>query len=145
MMFSRTDSSADDALRLAILGREAEPQARGIARRRDAHGLAVDEGLPAIGALDAENELGRFRAAGAEKPREPHHLAGTDRQIERLHEAALAVILEGDERLAGRRLGAGCGAALPPRARGRASSTRARGAAVRKSGAIRRGGRCAAR
>ena len=91
----------DDAFRLAILGREPEPQARGIPRRGDAHGLAVDEGLPAIGALDAEDELGRLGAAGAEKAREPHHLAGTDRQIERLQEAALAVILERDERLAG--------------------------------------------
>ena len=91
---------ADDAFGLAVLGREAEPQPRGIARRGDAHRLAVDEGLPAVGALDAENQLGRLGAAGAEEAGEAHHLAGAHRQIERLHEAALAVILERDERLA---------------------------------------------
>ena len=46
-----------------------------------------------------ENQSGGFRAARTQKPRQPNHFTGAYGQVERLHDATLSVISEGDDRL----------------------------------------------
>ena len=65
-----------EALRFAILGKQANAGAYGIARRGGIDGLAVQFHCARILAISAENETGGLSAARANKAGEPDNFAG---------------------------------------------------------------------
>jgi hypothetical protein len=99
MMFSRIVRSPDDALDLAVLGAQGHAAGNGVGGREAPHHPAGHRYRAAVGLVDAEQDVGHFRAPGAEQPCKPQHLAGVQSQIERLDRVGKACVRNLHERI----------------------------------------------
>src|SRR2546426_10720153 len=78
----------NDALGLAVLGRERQPTPQGATRRIDICGLAFDLHLTAIWQLYPKQQLCGFAAPGTKQAREADDFARCDLQIDWIEQPA---------------------------------------------------------
>lgn len=73
---------ADDAIRLALFGTEAEPGRNGGLGRRNRRRFSVNHRGAGIGTVDAEQQEGGLRSSGAKKTGNADDLSRPDAEIE---------------------------------------------------------------